>query len=641
MSRRRRSIIAALGCGLIAVALAWLGTRYLAPLRQASLFLDDFRLAHFAAPRAQRDDIVILAIDEETLARVPFRSPINRRLIADLVDELGRRNVRALGLDLIFDQPTNAEDDRALLEALDRFPQPAIVAVGDAANGLTARQLAFQSEFLARRTIGLAGMLTTGGVVRYIYPGETGADGFRSSFAAALAAAAGASAPRTPQLLYYRTAAGNAPLVPLYPAHYLALLPPARFEGRIVLIGADLPNQDTFRTPLSVPPSGTMMAGVVLHAQALGQLLDGAEFPAVGSGATAAILVAAVLAGLGLAFAPLGLWPKILLGTAGLTGYSALAVAYFTAGGALLPLFMPAAGFLLATGLGGAYARREGEIEKRFIREAFGRYVSQGLIDEILADPKRLVLGGERREMSFVFSDLEGFTTVAERLTPDATVALLQDYLSGMLRIALESGGTIDRVVGDGIAVFFGAPARQADHAARAVGCALAWDRYSQEFRTAQRAKGLTLGITRIGVHTGNAVVGNVGSTDRFHYTAHGDCVNTAARLESANRHLGTRVCLSEAAARHRPSDAFLPVGRLVLKGKSEALACVTPAADLPEEFRKDYLGAYELLAGDREASEQRFAALCESWPDEPLPRLHLTRLRQGAVGETIVLEEK
>jgi adenylate cyclase len=267
--------------------------------------------------------------------------------------------------------------------------------------------------------------------------------------------------------------------------------------------------------------------------------------------------------------------------------------------------------------------------------------VSPGLIDEILADPRRLVLGGERREMSFVFSDLAGFTTLAEKLTPDATVALLQEYLDGMLRIALECGGTIERVVGDGIAVFFGAPTTQIDHAARAVGCALEWDRYSEGFRAAQRTKGFELGITRIGVHTGSAVVGNVGSSERFHYTAHGDCVNTAARLEGVNRLLGTRVCVSEAAALHRPDDAFLPVGKLVLKGKSDALACVTPAYDLPEPFRKGYLEAYELLAGDRIACERRFAALCESWPDEPLPRLHFERLRRGEWGETIVLEEK
>jgi CHASE2 domain-containing sensor protein len=279
MSAPKRWLLACGGLCALAAALSWFGTRHIALLRQGELLLDDFRLAYFAPPREQHSDIVVLTIDEETLTQFPFRSPINRRLIADLVQTLAERNVRALGIDLIFDQPTNADDDRALQAALDAFGAPTIIAIGDTTNGLTPRQLAFQEEFLKGRTVGLAGMLMTAGVVRHIYPGEEGSGGFQPSFAAALAEVVGVAPPTAAQELYYRLPKDGTPAIRNFPARHLQTLPPAWFTGKIVLLGADLPNQDTFRTPLSVAQSGATMAGIFIHAQALAQLIDGVELP--------------------------------------------------------------------------------------------------------------------------------------------------------------------------------------------------------------------------------------------------------------------------------------------------------------------------------------------------------------------------
>jgi class 3 adenylate cyclase len=630
-----------LSLGVVAALLAWLGTGFVAPLRQGALLLDDFRLANFAPPREQRSDIIVLTIGEETLAQYPFRSPINRSLVAELVSTLATRNVRALGLDLIFDQPTTAEDDAALLAAFDSFGPPLVIAVGDAANGLTARQLAFQEQFLAGRDVGLAGMLMTNGTVRHIYPGEPTASGFRPSFAVALARTAGAEPPREATLLFYRTGQDGAPAIRTFPAQHLAALPTAWFENAIVLIGADLPNQDTFRTPLSVAQGGGVMVGIFIHAQAIAQLLDGIALPVLGRAPEAALVALAALFGVLLPFAPLRLHWKGLIAFGALGGYWALGFALFSAGGPLLPLLSPTLGLLLALAFGSAYARRRDQVEKRLIRDAFGRYVSPPIIEQILADPSKLALGGEKREMSFVFSDLEGFTTLAETLPPERALALLQAYLDGMLRIAFEYGGTVDRIVGDGIAVFFGAPLPQPDHARRAVRCALAWDRYCESFRDTHRAGGLALGITRIGVHTGIAIVGNVGTTDRLHYTAHGDCVNTAARLEGANRYLGTRVCMSREVAQHSPEVTFVPIGRLVLKGRTQELECVTAGDHLPLEVHGDYLVAYELLEVDGAASRERFAALAQQSAQRGLPAFHWQRLQRGEFGARIVLEGK
>lgn len=638
---RKQWLLVCGGLCAASAALSWFGTRHIALLRQSELLLDDFRLAYFAPPREQHSDIVVLTIDEETLAQFPFRSPIDRGLIAELVTTLSERKVRALGIDLIFDQPTDPDDDRAFLTALDGLAAPSVVAIGNATNGLTRRQLEFQEQYLGGRSVGLAGMLLTAGVVRHVYPGEPGPEGFQPSFAAALAGAVGVERPTAPQKLYYRLPKDGAPAIRTFSALHLQTLPAAWFADKIVLLGADLPNQDTFRTPLSVAQGGATMAGIFIHAQALAQLLDGVVFPTVSRSIEVSILILAAVLGVAVPFVPLRAYWKAAVALALLAAYWSFGFAHFASGGALLPLLSPTLSLALAVTFGITYARRRDQVEKRLVRSAFGRYVSPQIIEQVLKDPSKLALGGEKREMSFVFSDLEGFTTLAESLPPETALALLQGYLDGMLRIAFEYGGTVDRIVGDGIAVFFGAPLDQPDHARRAVSCALAWDRYCQAFCDGHRAKGVPLGITRIGVHTGTAIVGNVGTAERLHYTAHGDCVNIAARLEGANRYLGTRVCLSAEVARHSPERKFVPIGRLVLKGRSQEIECVTVGHHLPEATHGDYLVAYGLLDVDPAASAERFAALARGLPRPGLPTFHLQRLQRGEFGARIVLEGK
>jgi adenylate cyclase len=275
------------------------------------------------------------------------------------------------------------------------------------------------------------------------------------------------------------------------------------------------------------------------------------------------------------------------------------------------------------------------------MRRAFGRYVSPGVIDNLVAHPEQLVLGGEKREMSFVFSDIAAFTTLSEGLPPQELVSLLQDYFDGMAKIAMKFDGTIERFLGDSVLVFFGAPAHQSDHVQRAVNCALEWDTYCEKFRRDQLQHNPDFGVTRIGVHSGNAVVGNVGSRDRFEYTAHGDTVNTAARLESANKHFGTRVCISGPAAGQCSGVTLRPVGDVIFKGKEEPLAVLSTCQDLSADAIKDYLAAFESLRQNEPDCIDSFSVLADRYPEDGLIAFYLERLKRGDRGTTIRMEQK
>jgi adenylate cyclase len=155
-----------------------------------------------------------------------------------------------------------------------------------------------------------------------------------------------------------------------------------------------------------------------------------------------------------------------------------------------------------------------------------------------------------------------------EKMDPADAVSVLNTYLDRMVRIAFDHGGTLDRIVGDSVAIMFSAPVIQPDHRARALACALDMHAFAESYAAEMAARGFAFGSTRIGVHTGEVIVGNFGGEAMFDYRALGDAVNTAARLESVNRHLGTRICVSEATLSGCPGAAARPVGLLVMKGK-------------------------------------------------------------------------
>ena len=280
------------------------------------------------------------------------------------------------------------------------------------------------------------------------------------------------------------------------------------------------------------------------------------------------------------------------------------------------------------------------QLQKKNIQ--LGRYFSPNLVHRLENTPELLGVGGSRKDLSFVFTDLEGFTSLVEENEPAVVVPLLNQYLDTLVQIAFKHEGTVEKIVGDALHIIFGAPEEQPDHAERAVKCALELDVAAERFRNQARAQ-VAFGITRIGVNSGAAIVGNFGGEKYFDYTAYGDSINTAARLEGANKYLGTRICVS-GETRSRIADfRGRPVGVLILKGKQEEIEVFEPLGENGTGIGSvaSYLSAYEALKAREPDAYARFQAYCRAYPEDALAKFHLVRLRNGQSGANIKLASK
>lgn len=236
--------------------------------------------------------------------------------------------------------------------------------------------------------------------------------------------------------------------------------------------------------------------------------------------------------------------------------------------------------------------------QKKYLKSAFKQYLSPAVIDQLILHPDRLRLGGERKEISVYFSDLQGFTSISEKMEPEVLTSFLNDYLSAMSDVILKYGGTIDKYEGDAIIAFWNAPTEQKDHAQRALEASMECQRILAKMRPdlATRAKkGVYM---RIGLNTGVAVVGNMGSRNRFDYTMLGDSVNLASRLEGQNKQFGTyTMCtksMKEAAEKTGCHVKFRELAKLEVVGKSEAVTVYQPLLQEEYEELKDILPIFD-----------------------------------------------
>jgi adenylate cyclase len=315
----------------------------------------------------------------------------------------------------------------------------------------------------------------------------------------------------------------------------------AQFRGRIVVIGATAFGLFDLRATPLWPSS----AGVEIHANAIDDLLNGtflhdANMPAQ------VLLLLAIAAILGALFDAIRL--QWLSGAVAMTAAAGWAATGFgmLAGGIVIRTVAGISSVVLTYGLVTVVKFTDEQRQTALLKTTFGHYVSPQILNHILAHPEKVRLGGERREITVLFSDIRGFTTISEASEPEAVVEMLNEYLDRMVEILIEHGGTLDKFIGDAVMGFWNAPALDPDHPRNAVRCAISMVQETAKLRARWETEGKPSIRIGIGINTGEAVVGNIGAERVFGYTVIGDAVNLASRLEGKNKDYGTSIIISE-----------------------------------------------------------------------------------------------
>ena len=410
------------------------------------------------------------------------------------------------------------------------------------------------------------------------------------------------------------------------------LLALEEFRGKHVLFGFSA----TGLYDLRPTPMGGVSPGVLVNATGLDNFLSGDFMRRSGSVADmAAVAVFAMLAGLGI---------MTLQNTALTVAASGMTLAAPVLLSMLLyrlgiwsGVAAPLLGVAVAQFLSGVFRYATEGRQKRFIKSAFKQYLSPHVIEQLLQNPDKLTLGGEKRELTIFFSDLQGFTSISEGLSPEELTSILNEYLTAMTDIIQDAGGTVDKYEGDAIIAFWNAPVDQPDHALRGVTTALNCQRKLAEMRPELFKRTGKEFHMRIGLNTGMAVVGNLGSHTRFDYTMLGDAVNLAARLESINKQFGTYTMISEATLDQLGSAvAVRELSCIRVVGKEKPVRVFEPMEQNEYAQRKKDLSRFaealaEFYAGrfqeaatlfrniaDRDPAAQRYAAKCAELTDNP-----------------------
>jgi adenylate cyclase len=625
---------------------------------EAERALYDLR-AYYAADLVEQDDRIVLVVyDDQTLIKAQKRSPLDRGMLARTLRNLDTMGAKAIGIDILFDQPQ--DEDAELVATLRGMKTPVAVAYANVATNqddiLYEQQQfldAFQKQLAGSRARPASIRLdNTFGATR-VWPSIV--PGLPPLLGRTMLREAGVGVARFEgyegAIEYRRPKFVDEPLfasmqIDLFadPAIDPGVLPflAEQVRGKYVLIGGDIVDYDRVETTFT-SINGEVPPGIAVHAEIIAQMLDGRALKPIPVWMLWAMAVLVVLTA---ALAALLEWPARRL---------APLLAVLFAAFVFIPVALqindvdtyglPAVGWLvgwiMAFTAVTAAARAAGAVQRNFATGALGKYIPRDIAQAIIDRPELLSLGGEKRAIFVMFSDLEGFTKMSHAIPPEMVAKLLNRYLDMLSQVVLDHGGVIDKFVGDAVVAFWGAPISRPDDGERAGRAGYALWQAGEAFRREVAAMDPALppiGRTRVGLHYGDAVIGNFGGATRIQYTALGDSMNTASRLESANKALGSSVIASREFAEASGLGWWRQMGRVQLRGRARPVDLFEPAPDFPEDDRALLAEASALALTDRAKAAQIAESVAARHPEDSALRNLVERIRAAEEGGTYVL---
>lgn len=624
---------------------------------EAERALYDLR-AYYSADLVEEDKRVVLVVyTDQTLIAARKRSPLDRGLLARTLQTLDRFEPKAIGIDILFDQPQ--DEDEELIAALRTMKTPVAVAYAAKATNpddIEWEQQQYLEAFMARlegsqakpasirldNTFGATrlwpdirkGLPPLLGRVMLAEAGET---------ATAFSGYEGAIDYRRP--MFKDSVLFPPAQIDLFVDPDPEILPflKEQYSGKYILIGGDIVDYDRVETTFT-SINGEVPAGIAVHAEIIAQMLDRRVLTPIPEWMLWAMAVLVVMIAILTALLE---WPArrlALFGAAQLVIFQGMPVLLQVRN--VDTYGLPAVGWLIGwimvfTAVTVA-ARASGAVQRNFATGALGRYIPRDIAQAIIDKPELLSLGGEKRTIFVLFSDLEGFTKMSHAIPPEMVAKLLNRYLDMLSQVVLDHGGVIDKFVGDAVVAFWGAPIARSDDGARAAKAGYAIWQAGEAFRHEVAAMDPDLppiGKTRVGLHYGEAVIGNFGGANRIQYTALGDSMNTAARLEAANKALGSAVMASREFAEASGLDWWRPMGRVQLRGRARPVDLFEPAPDFPPEDRASLASAAALVTTDRDAAVAVAHSVAQRHPEDMALANLAARMGQSDEGGTYVLE--
>jgi adenylate cyclase len=580
-------------------------------------------------PRPASQEIVIVAIDNDSIQNIG-RWPWKRSVHANLLTAIEKQKPVVVGFDVSFLEPGEVREDSQFSLALKKFDN-VVLASERESGGKILQPISQFSQFSQTGFVNT--VANPDGITRQAAMIENQGPETNYHFAIEILAQFFQKEPQQIlNLIPFQNELvrinfiGQPHSFPTY--SFVDVLETKQdfsfLKDKIVLIGATA--QDLHDEQLTPTSLGSPMAGVEIQANIIQTILE-KNFLATEQKSTTLLTIALLTSGLSLILLSLNLLSGLVISFLVLLGFLIYVISSFDQG-VIRNVIYPSLAIILTTIFHIIYRYFAEFRQKRFLKKAFSYYLSPSVLKEILSDPKKLKLGGQRQKITVLFSDIAGFTSISEKTSPEKLTLMLNDYLTKMTKIVFHYRGVLDKFVGDSVMAFWGAPIKEKEQELLACKTALAM------MKSVKQMKNFDI---RIGINTGEMVVGNMGSESRFDYTVLGDNVNLGSRLESINKLYGTRVIISHSTF-HRVKNKVIArkLDLVAVQGKKKGVTIyelrgLGKASGKESQFLQEFEKAWTLYHQAKfKQALIAFHAIAKKYPQDNPTKLYIIRCQNS-----------